>query len=55
MESHGEPGKIQVTQDTYELIKDEFILRSRGTIEIKGKGQMQTWFLIGRKDKQILL
>jgi guanylate cyclase len=49
MESHGEVGKIQITQSTYELIKDEFECVPRGMIEIKGKGDMETWFLVGRK------
>jgi len=47
MESHGEPGKIQVSKDTYEILKDEFVLERRGTIDVKGKGQMETWFLTG--------
>jgi guanylate cyclase len=49
MESHGEPGKIQVSGDSYEILKDEFIFEPRGTIDVKGKGQMVTWFLMGRK------
>ncbi|OQW93279.1 MAG: hypothetical protein BWK79_11980 [Beggiatoa sp. IS2] len=49
MESHGVPGKIQVTETTYERIKDKFILEHRGPIEVKGKGQMITYFLTGRK------
>lgn len=47
MESHGLPGRIQVTADTYELIKDEFVCESRGTIDVKGKGEMKTWFVEG--------
>jgi adenylate cyclase len=46
MESHGVPGKIQITGEMYELLKDEFICEPRGVIEIKGKGEMQTWFLV---------
>ena len=49
MESTGEPGKIQVSQDTYERLNGEFLLESRGVIDVKGKGEMQTWFLTGRK------
>jgi adenylate cyclase len=45
MESHGVPGKIQISKDTYEILKDEFALEHRGTIDVKGKGQMETWFL----------
>lgn len=46
MESHGEPGKIQITRETYELIKDDFVCSSRGTIFVKGKGAMETWYVI---------
>jgi class 3 adenylate cyclase len=47
MESQGTSGEIQITHATYELLKDEFVCRPRGTIEIKGKGQMETWYLVG--------
>ena len=47
MESNGTPGEIQITRTTYELLKDEFVCRRRGTIEVKGKGQMETWYLEG--------
>jgi adenylate cyclase len=49
MESTGVIGKIQVSQDIYERLSGEFLLESRGVIDVKGKGEMQTWFLIGRK------
>ncbi len=49
MESHGTPGQIQVTRATYELLRDEFELEARGTVPIKGKGDVQTWFLVGRR------
>jgi adenylate cyclase len=47
MESNGTPGEIQITRATYELLKDEFDCRRRGTIEVKGKGPMETWYLAG--------
>jgi guanylate cyclase len=47
MESHGVPGEIQITRATYELVKDEFDCRPRGTISVKGKGEMETWYLEG--------
>ena len=49
MESHGVPDRIQVTASTYELLKDKYILQPRGEIEVKGKGKMPTYFLVGRK------
>lgn len=50
MESQGVPGRIQITSETYELIKDDFICEPRGQIEVKGRGKMETWFLIGEKN-----
>jgi adenylate cyclase len=47
MESNSTPGEIQITRSTYELLEDEFVCTPRGTIEVKGKGQMQTWYLVG--------
>jgi adenylate cyclase len=47
MESQGTPGEIQITRATYELLKGEFVCRRRGTIPIKGKGEMETWYLVG--------
>jgi adenylate cyclase len=47
MESAGTPGRIQVTRHTYELLKDEFELEPRGTIAVKGMGEMETWYLLG--------
>jgi adenylate cyclase len=49
MESTGEAGKIQVAPKTRELLADRFELEERGVIEVRGKGPMRTWFLIGRK------
>jgi adenylate cyclase len=49
MEEHGTPGDIQITRTTYELLKDEFVCRPRGTIAVKGKGQMETWYLEGAR------
>ncbi|TMA69361.1 MAG: adenylate/guanylate cyclase domain-containing protein [Deltaproteobacteria bacterium] len=50
MESQGTRGQIQVTRETYELLKDEFELESRGMVAIKGKGDVETWYLVGRRD-----
>ncbi|MEN8168280.1 MAG: adenylate/guanylate cyclase domain-containing protein [Pseudomonadota bacterium] len=49
MESHGVPGKIQITRDTYELLKDACICVPRGKVSVKGKGEMETWILEGIK------
>ena len=47
MESHGTPGRIQITRATYELLADEFECEPRGTIAVKGKGEVEAWYLIG--------
>jgi adenylate cyclase len=46
MESHGAPGRIQITRATYELLADEFECEPRGTIAVKGKGEVEVWYLI---------
>jgi len=45
MESSGEPGRIQVARGAYERLKDKYVLVPRGEIDVKGKGEMETWFL----------
>ncbi|MDT5223566.1 MAG: adenylate cyclase, partial [Mycobacterium sp.] len=49
MESTDSVGQIQVPDDVYERLKDEFVLRERGLIDVKGKGLMRTWYLVGRR------
>jgi Ca-activated chloride channel family protein len=52
MESSGEPGAIQVTESTYRHIKDRFVLEKRGLVNVKGRGEMTTYWLRGRKARQ---
>jgi class 3 adenylate cyclase len=49
MESHGTPGKIQTTSEVYQRLKNAFYFEPRGKIEVKGKGLMETYFIIGPK------
>lgn len=49
MESHGLPGEIQVTERTCERLRKRYELRQRGAIEVKGKGVMTTYLLLGRR------
>ncbi|MEG4916541.1 adenylate/guanylate cyclase domain-containing protein [Microcoleus sp. B7-D4] len=49
MESHGLPGCIQVTSAIYDILQDKYVFESRGAIEVKGKGEMNTYFLTGIK------
>jgi adenylate cyclase len=50
METHSLAGRIQVTDFTRLRLSDPFLLEERGVIEVKGKGEMHTWFLNGRND-----
>jgi adenylate cyclase len=45
MESHGLPGSIQVTERTYERLRGRHTFTERGTIQVKGKGEMRTYLL----------
>ncbi|MFB2918736.1 MULTISPECIES: adenylate/guanylate cyclase domain-containing protein [Aerosakkonema] len=49
MESNGLPGMIQVTAAIYERLKNEFEFEERGTIPIKGKGEMIVYILTGKR------
>jgi adenylate cyclase len=49
MESHGTSGRIQITRATKELLEDEFVCEPRGTIPIKGKGEIEVWYLVGHR------
>lgn len=50
MESHGIPGAIQVTKETYQRLFDKYIFKERGIVDVKGKGPMLTYLLMGRKN-----
>jgi class 3 adenylate cyclase len=47
MESHGVPAQIQVTEETARLLAGRFRLQERGLVEVKGKGPMRTFWLLG--------
>lgn len=49
MESHGVPGRIQVSSTTYALLQSSYCFECRGPIPIKGKGEMLVYLLNGRK------
>ncbi len=53
MESHGIAGKIQVTDATYERLHHRYTFESRGSIQVKGKGDMVTYLLTGRKSQVV--
>ncbi|HEX8123095.1 MAG TPA: adenylate/guanylate cyclase domain-containing protein [Solirubrobacteraceae bacterium] len=47
MESHAEPGTIQVTARAYDALRHGFELSERGSIDVKGKGAMTSYVLVG--------
>jgi class 3 adenylate cyclase len=47
MESSGEPGKINISGDTYELVKTKFSCTHRGKIKAKNKGEIDMYFVEG--------
>ena len=49
MESHGQAGRIQISQQTKERIEEAFVVEPRGIIDVKGKGEMATWWLLAPK------
>jgi guanylate cyclase len=52
METYGTPGRAQITRSTYELLADEFECEPRGTIAVKGKGDVEVWYLVGPRDNR---
>jgi class 3 adenylate cyclase len=48
MESHGEPGRIHLTEATVAALGEEWLVEERGLVDVKGKGAMRTFWLVGR-------
>jgi adenylate cyclase len=48
MESTNTEGHIQVPQNVYQRLRDDFVFEERGEVDVKGKGAMHTWYLLGR-------
>ena len=51
MESNSEPGKINVSEQTYLLLKDQFTFESRGQLEVKNRGTMNMYFVKNQNQK----
>ena len=49
MQTHGAANEIQVSTGTYERLRNKFEFQGQGVIQVKGKGEMHTYMLIGRK------
>jgi len=54
MESKSLPGKINISESTYDLIKDVYHCEYRGEIDVKNKGMMKMYFVNSVKDKEFL-
>jgi adenylate cyclase len=50
MESTDVEGRIQLPQSMYERLKNDYVLEERGVVDVKGKGPMHTWYLVGRRN-----
>jgi class 3 adenylate cyclase len=50
MESSGLPGRIQVTERTYERLRARYRFEARGEIEVKGKGRLPVYLLTGHRN-----
>ena len=47
MESHGAPDEVQITRATWELVHDDFVTEPCGLVDVRGKGEVETWRLVG--------
>jgi adenylate cyclase len=51
MESHGRSDEIQITRPTWELLRDDFVTEPTGLVDVKGKGEVETWRLVGTNSR----
>jgi guanylate cyclase len=49
MESHGVPGRVQITQSTWQLVEPDYVCEPRGLLEVKGKGPVPAWLVVARR------
>jgi hypothetical protein len=50
MESNGEPGKVNISEKTFNLVKDQFNCRYRGKISAKNLGEIDMFFVESRQE-----
>lgn len=53
MESNCSKGKILVSEETYSKLRDNYEFEEREIIDVKGRGEIKTYFLVGRKSQQL--
>ncbi|MBK8252929.1 MAG: hypothetical protein IPK82_09695 [Polyangiaceae bacterium] len=49
MESHSEPNKVHVSETVAAALGEGFVLEERGMVDVKGKGLMKTYWLVGKR------
>ncbi len=49
LESHGIPGRVHVSAETWRIVQDRFDAEPRGPIDLRGYGPMETYAIIGRR------
>lgn len=52
MEFHGQEGILQIARATYELVKDDSVCEAQGTINVKGKGEMDVWYVTEKRNNK---
>jgi adenylate cyclase len=52
MESTAAVGRIQLPQSVYQRLSDRFLFEERGDVDVKGKGVIRTWYLVGRNGQR---
>ncbi len=53
MEENSETGKINISERTYELVKEKFVFEEREELQVKGKGMMKMYFVKGKKTSDL--
>ena len=51
MESASDVGKINISENTYESVKNQFDCEYRGNIEVKNRGKLNMYFVLGKKSE----
>jgi class 3 adenylate cyclase len=55
MESNSQPGRIQVSEKVYERLQNRYLMEERGLIEVKGKGELRAYWLMGKREGKLNL
>lgn len=55
MESNSQPGRIQVSDKVYERLQNRYLMEERGLIEVKGKGELRAYWLMGKREGKLNL